>query len=205
MIWCYTFRGHRFILPHRLLLHHSSNTYPKDASVHPVLMAETPKPLYFSINDYWMNRCIHRVHHRFIWQSSSQSLHSLYSSGATRKPTINSSDGTCWSSLHFSLPYPPTLALLLLHKYWWCPFLHFSFLLYVSFDWDFIHGTYNATKTCSAIMVSSIDHVVMNHQNHTRTNDLMYGHVGYNDYQRNQHVACPQQQCDTMWAQRTKL
>jgi hypothetical protein len=84
-------------------------------------------------------------------------------------------------------------------------FTFHSFCMLVLIEISSMGPIMNATKTCSVIMVSSIDHVVMNHQNHTRTNDLMYGHVGYNDYQRNQHVACPQQQCDTMWAQRTKL
>jgi hypothetical protein len=41
---------------------------------------------------------------------------------------------------------------------------------YVSFDFSFIHGTYNAYKACWTTMVSPIDHVPMNHQNHPRTN-----------------------------------
>jgi hypothetical protein len=34
-------------------------------------------------------------------------------------------------------------------------------------------GPIISTKTCSSNMVSLINHIAMNHQNHTQTNDLM--------------------------------
>ena len=39
-------------------------------------------------------------------------------------------------------------------------------------------GSIVSTKTCSNNMISPIDHVAMNHQNHTRTNGFD-GHVRY--------------------------
>jgi hypothetical protein len=76
--------------------------------------------------------------------------------------TISSSDGVL--SFHFLLWFWPLKNILSSHFGMW----YFASL-----------GPRNVYKGMLNNMVSPIDHVVMNHQNHTRTN-VLWGHVRYN-------------------------
>jgi hypothetical protein len=114
------------------------------------------------------------------------------SSDASRNWTVGSSDGASWLEPSCSVPSTPTHTPMLVPRYrrFNRRCLLFSFLCSVwplkskqssHFGmWYFTSlGPRNVYKDMLNNMFSSIDHVVMNLQNHTRTNGI-WGHVRYN-------------------------
>jgi hypothetical protein len=117
----------------------------------------------------------------------SSLLRLCQSSGATRIRTVGSSDSSCWVEASRGVPTTPTLASTLTSRYHqcisWCLFFFFSstvLTLILSCGIFASLGTRNVYRDMLDNLVSPIDHVVMNHQNHTRTNGI-WGHVHYMD------------------------
>jgi hypothetical protein len=116
----------------------------------------------------------------------------FYSPNACRMRIVGSSDGASWLDSSRSVPSTPTLAqtptsryrrfirrshfssfsstVWTLEKYTIFSFCHVIFLHPCELE--------NVYKDMLNNIVSLIDHVVMNHQNHTRTNGI-WGHVRY--------------------------
>jgi hypothetical protein len=113
----------------------------------------------------------------------------FHSSSATRKHTVGSFDGLCITGLPSrGVPSAPTLAPMVPSVH---PTVSLSFFFFRDFNpWKIDYllnlacgilaslGLRNVYKDMLNNMVSLINHVVMNHQNQTRTN-VKWGHVRY--------------------------
>jgi hypothetical protein len=111
------------------------------------------------------------------------------SSGASTKWTVDSSD-----CANFILPPAQCTSYVgAMHRWYrwfirWCPFFFLFYLVFEPWKIDYLLnlacgisaslGPRNVYKDMLNNIVSPIDHVVMNHQNHTRTNGI-WGHVRY--------------------------
>jgi hypothetical protein len=97
----------------------------------------------------------------------------------------------CQSNLSFCVVYQVHRCLLLRYRRFirQCPFFFLFFLIFGPWKIDYLLnlacgilaslGSRNVYKDMLNNIVNLIDHVVMNHQNQTRTNDI-WGHVRYN-------------------------
>jgi hypothetical protein len=159
------------------------------SSVHPVLKTSSWRISVLIQTDRRIDRRRPHSDRRIIWCYCLSLLFLCNSSGASRNWTIGSSDGVSFIlSTMQCTNYTNAM-----HR-WYCRFIRwrvfFSFLL-PGFDprkRDYLLnfacgilaylGPRNVYKNMLNNMVSPIDHVVMNHQNQTRTNGI-WGHVRY--------------------------
>jgi hypothetical protein len=162
--------------------------WPK-ASVHPVLKRLSWRVSVLIQTERRIDRRCPHSDRRVIWcywlHCSSSAIHSAHlQTGSSVHPTVPTS-----FCLLRSVPTTPTLAPMALSVH---STVSLSFLFFRGFDpWKIDYllnlacgifaslGPRNVYKNMLNNMVSPIDHVVMNHQNHTRTNGI-WGHVLYN-------------------------
>jgi hypothetical protein len=181
--------------------------YTDGASDHPVLKDSSPKPYCLHLQERRMNRCstvgssgaeapvLARLYLDSNEASDRPTVSSIRpsdhlvlissllllcnSSGASRNLTVRSSDGV----IFILPPAQCTNYIDAMHR-WYRRFIRRC--LFFFFPFSFLTcgifasmGPRNVYKDMLNNMVSPIDHVIMNHQNQTRTNGI-WGHVRYN-------------------------
>jgi hypothetical protein len=158
------------------------------ASVHPVLKAPSWRVSVLIQTERQIDRrCPRPSDHPMLLISL---LLLCNSSDATKKWTVGSSDVPRVSpNVPTRLRIAPTLAILVPSVHRMVSFLFLFFLVFGPWKIDYLLilacgilaslGPRNVYKDMLNNMVSPIDHVVMNHQNQTRTNGI-WGHIRYN-------------------------
>jgi hypothetical protein len=169
-----------------------------DPSVHPVLLHESWRVSVLFELDHQIDRRFLPMDHRFIQRYCLLFFSATRPTLLENRPSIHPM--VPWFSPVYQLVRPLHRRLLSRYRRFIrrCHFFFFSFLFLLSRYRRFIRqcpflsfllnlacgifaslGSENVYKDMLNNMVSLIDHVVMNHQNQTRTNGI-WGHVRYN-------------------------